>query len=200
MKNKWFTLLVGLFFLGLMTFPGCKTADAQNYTLTVTLEEGVEGTPAAGSFDYEENAVVNYNYSLQFGYYNLVVTLDGNAVEDAGTITMNRNHTLNVTADAMVNLNGSWKGNCVYQGKNFSFSAHFGGGFYTGTVFNARIDTVTGTGQGPYTVTGNQIEFYLVFRWNTNDFTGTIDNPDHMSGDWAEHGGGESGTWYLDRQ
>jgi hypothetical protein len=65
------------------------------YTLTVTRGEGVDGTPTSGMTTCEEGIAVTYNYSLQSVYKNLVVTLDGEAVSASGTITMNRNHTLN---------------------------------------------------------------------------------------------------------
>jgi len=66
----------------------------KNYTLTVTVGEGVTGTPAAGTSTNEKGTVVTYNYALQSGYSNLSVTLDGAAVAASGTVTMNANHTL----------------------------------------------------------------------------------------------------------
>jgi hypothetical protein len=66
----------------------------KNYTLTVTVGEGVTGTPAAGASTNKKGTVVSYNYSLQSGYSNLSVTLDGAAVPASGTLTMNANHTL----------------------------------------------------------------------------------------------------------
>ncbi len=66
----------------------------KNYTLTVTVGEGVTGTPAAGTSTSKKGTVVSYNYSLQSGYSNLSVTLDGATVPASGTVTMNANHTL----------------------------------------------------------------------------------------------------------
>jgi tetratricopeptide (TPR) repeat protein len=70
----------------------------KEYTLTVTRGDGVDGTPASGSSTYAEGSRVNYDYSLQTGYANLVVTLDGAAVSSSGTITMDGNHTLTASA------------------------------------------------------------------------------------------------------
>jgi hypothetical protein len=64
------------------------------YTLTITKGEGINGIPDSGVTTYDEGTVVNYSYSLQGGYTNLVVTLDGANVSASGTITMNSNHTL----------------------------------------------------------------------------------------------------------
>ena len=66
----------------------------KNYTLTVTVGEGVTGTPAAGTSTNKKGTVVSYNYSLQSGYSSLAVTLDGATVAASGTVTMNANHTL----------------------------------------------------------------------------------------------------------
>jgi|GEM_PF-994669 len=70
----------------------------KKYTLTVTVGEGVTGTPAAGATTNEKGTVINYNYSLQSGYNDLAVTLDGAPVAASGTVTMNANHTLEAKA------------------------------------------------------------------------------------------------------
>jgi hypothetical protein len=79
-----------------------KEGEKNRYTLTVTRGEGVDGTPNSGTTTYDEGSIVNYNYSLQSGYSNLVVRLDGTEVSAIGTITMDRNHTLEATAGANV--------------------------------------------------------------------------------------------------
>ena len=66
----------------------------KNYTLAVTVGEGVTGTPTAGTSTSKKGTVVNYNYSLQSGYSSLSVTLDGATAPASGTVTMNANHTL----------------------------------------------------------------------------------------------------------
>ncbi|MCU0237382.1 MAG: PEGA domain-containing protein [Acidobacteria bacterium] len=70
----------------------------KNYTLTVSVGEGVTGTPAAGTATHKKGTVINYNYSLQAGYDNLVVTLDGAPVAASGTVTMNAGHILEAAA------------------------------------------------------------------------------------------------------
>ena len=70
----------------------------KKYTLTVTRGEGVDGSPISGSSEYKKGRTVSYSYSLQSGYTNLVVRLDGTEVSASGTITMDRNHTLTATA------------------------------------------------------------------------------------------------------
>jgi hypothetical protein len=74
-------------------------------TLTVTVGEGVIGSPAHGSHEYKKDTKVNYNYSLQSGYSDLTVTLDGSVVPSSGTITMDRNHQLNAVATKLGSIN-----------------------------------------------------------------------------------------------
>ena len=64
------------------------------YTLTVTVGDGVNGFPAAGKYSYKKGEIVNYSYTLESGYTNLYVKLDGQDVDHTGTIRMDRNHTL----------------------------------------------------------------------------------------------------------
>jgi hypothetical protein len=73
-------------------------AAIKKYTLTVTKGDGVVGAPASGATEYSEGSTVTYSYSLQSGYTNLVVRLDGNTVAANGNITMNKDHTLAATA------------------------------------------------------------------------------------------------------
>lgn len=67
-------------------------------TLTVSVGEGVDGTPISGATAYKNGASVSYNYTLKSGYSGLVVRLDGNNVAASGTIKMDKNHTLTVSA------------------------------------------------------------------------------------------------------
>ena len=74
-----------------------KKADPEvKYTLTVTKGFGVEGTPESGTYTYSEGSAINYNYSLQTGFKDLVVKLDGATVAAGGSIVMNGNHTLEI--------------------------------------------------------------------------------------------------------
>jgi hypothetical protein len=68
-------------------------------TLTINLGAGITGTPAITTV-YAQGTVVNYSYALQPGYQNLVVTVDGNAVAAAGSLTMDGAHTLVATAQS----------------------------------------------------------------------------------------------------
>ena len=69
-----------------------------NYTLTVTLGDGVSGTPGNGAYIHKKGTAIAYDYSLQPFFKDLVVSLDGMAVAASGTITMDKDHTLTVSS------------------------------------------------------------------------------------------------------
>jgi len=74
-------------------------ASAQKeYKLTVTKEDGVNGTPGSGIFPYKQGETVRYEYTLRTGYTNLIVKLDGIDVQPNGIITMDADHTLTAAA------------------------------------------------------------------------------------------------------
>jgi hypothetical protein len=195
-------LKVGVFLsiFGLLFLSGCKTSeDAGQYTLTVTVAQGVSGTPAAGTTGYAEGDVVNYNYALQAGYENLVVKLDGATVASSGVVTMNMNHTLTVTADEKFNPTGFWKGWVYVTMSDYYFNIQFSGDYASGTASEAEIATVPGFGSGTYTISGNSINFILNYGVVSLEFWGTIEDNDHMKGNFQVNGGA-SGTWELARQ
>lgn len=86
------------------------------YELTVTLGQGCTGTPAANA-KYKKGEAVAYNYSAQSGYGNLQVKLDGAAVAATGTVTMDKAHSLDVSATygAVVNITSTPAGAKIYD-------------------------------------------------------------------------------------
>ena len=193
--------LVFFILIGLLMFNGCKSSDeTTEYTLTVTLSEGVTGTPVAGTTSHAENDVVTYNYSTQSGYGDLTATLDGASIPASGTVTMTGNHSLNVTAD--IDLRGEWTGH-FYAGWDSYFRASFSGGTLSGNV-QVDIDVISGSGHGSFTVSGDQVEFTLQFPAGVLGFNGTIDSVNHLSGEWqivsdAAKKIPQNGNWELDR-
>ena len=86
------------------------------YDLTVTLGTGCTGTPAATA-KYNKSTAVNYSYSAQSGYGNLQVKLDGAVVAATGTVTMDKAHSLDVSATygAVVNITSTPSGAKIYD-------------------------------------------------------------------------------------
>lgn len=69
----------------------------KKYTLAVTLDEGVVGTPGRGTQSYKKGKKVHYSFNSKTGYANLQVLLDGKEVPPSGTITMDSDHVLTAT-------------------------------------------------------------------------------------------------------
>jgi hypothetical protein len=97
-KKKFPILLVigGVVIVGLVVYLLLKKP---KYTLTVSIGPGVSGNPGSGSYQYKKGTAVSYNYSLQSSYKNLFVLLDGQPISNNGSITMDGNHSLMVTAE-----------------------------------------------------------------------------------------------------
>lgn len=169
---------------GTFTISGNHTLKAYSddngqFTLTVTLTDGVTGTPAKGTYTYALGAVVHYNYSLSDGFANLTATLDGTAIAAAsGTITMNKASVLAVKADRIYDVRGSWELRESYDdGSAFAVSAVFSGANDKGAVTDSE------GGSGTYTLSsGKNIAFLLDFPDVTYEYVGSFSDFDTMSG------------------
>lgn len=97
-KFPWVWVAVGVIAVGVAVyFLFIKPKKKKTYQLTVTVGEGVTGTPEVSN-TYKEGDAAPYSYSLQAGYSNLQVTLDGAPVEPSGVVTMNADHRLSAAA------------------------------------------------------------------------------------------------------
>lgn len=74
------------------------------YCTLQTTVTGAVGGPAAGSVVHPQGTLVAYGYALAPGYRNLVVLLDGSPVPASGTITADRDHTLIVSAEQIIQV------------------------------------------------------------------------------------------------
>jgi len=166
--------------------------------LTVTLADGVIGTPAAGTFNYPQGTLVDYSFSLADGYYNLAVALDGTVVDTSGTITMSENHTLQVEATAGKKIRGTWLLAETYDdGSTFNGSATFSGNYASGTVIDSD------GGSGAYTFIGSTVAFNLVFPNVTYEYTGKFSDDDTMSGTCKRYQTADNvirGAWIATRE
>ena len=75
-----------------------KNKEEVKYTLTVEKGAGVDGTPESGSYIYLPGTGINYSYSIQENYKDMRVLLNGNELAASGTIIMDGDHTLTVSA------------------------------------------------------------------------------------------------------
>lgn len=186
MKKLFVQVITIIFFIFIIFTPGCKTAEEViQYTLTVDIGTGATGTPASGSHKHEQNAVVSYNYTLESGYQNLAVTLDGNSVSESGTFTITGNHTLAVTAEEIFDIRGNWRLTLDWEtGPSDTWDITFSGGLNSGTYMDEFAHT------GTWTVNGSNVEIdYPVYPM---ELVGAFTSQTEMSGDIT---GCCSGTW-----
>jgi hypothetical protein len=99
MRMRHISTLILIIILAFLLNPSCKsTQETTERILTIILSEGVSGTPTGGTYFHEDGDQVIYSYSLLAGYTDLVVTLDDTEIASDGTITIEDNHTLRVSA------------------------------------------------------------------------------------------------------
>lgn len=101
-KFPWLLVVGGIVVVGVVLY--FLVFKKAKYDLTVTVGEGVTGNPATGTYTHKEKETVNYSYSLQAGYTDLVVKVDGAAVAASGTVTMDANKSLTATATKVAAL------------------------------------------------------------------------------------------------
>ena len=128
--------------LAFLSFSGCSEKRTEppkkTYALTVTLSDGVEGHPQAGTQICEPGGEIDYAYQTLEDYSNLAVTLDGTSVLSSGSFTMNADHELAATCLKRV----LWK-YYVDQAVYYSCPAigddgtiYFGTGMFIGPPYN----------------------------------------------------------------
>jgi len=147
------------------------------HALTVSVSNGVSGTPTTGTYHYFAGTQIDYNYSLKENYINLSVKLDGADIENSGTITISDDHILAATATLHYDIQGSWTLEEDYDDESsFDVSVTFTGDDTSGTV----VDSDGGT--GTYSVDGISVTFTLEFPAITYEYSGLFTNQDTMSG------------------
>jgi hypothetical protein len=183
---------------GIVNFTGDHTLKAYSddngaYTLTVFVGAGVLGTPAAGSYSYAAGTEVPYSYSLAEGYTNISPLLDAVDVTKSGTITMNANHVISVTASERYNVQGAWTLTEAYSdGSSFTVTATFSGDYDQGTV------TDSDGGSGPYTYDDSTLKFSLLFPDVTYEYSGSFTDSNDLSGTCTRYQTSDnviSGSW-----
>jgi hypothetical protein len=142
-----------------------KKKKEKQYTLTVNLGDGVEGTPQTGTNTYKEGTTISYNYTLNPGYNNLVVQLDGAAASSSGTITMNQNHTLTASAGTnVVDFVTSQDTVQVPEGGAASFNVRLS----AQPTANVDVTVARESGDTNISVISGAILTFTTSNWNTD--------------------------------
>ena len=205
MSKRYSLVLISIVMVITLTIilSGCATAeddgnDIQLIQLNVTVGEGVVGTPEMGTYTYENEEVVFYNYSLMPNYSNLVVEFDDEEVEPSGTVTITEIHTLKASATPIYIVTGTWNMNEEYDdGSSFSVALVFTGTIHEGTVTDSQ------GGSGTYVLDEDSaLDFNLDHNDITYEYEGIFTDANTMSGDCKRIISGVThyGTWEATRQ
>lgn len=172
--------------------------DNLEYKLTVTLKDGVTGTPAAGTYFYKQGTQVAYSYAIKDGFKGLYVLLNGAATTVSGTVTMSKDNVLYASADVKYSVLGAWNLSETYNdGSSFKVVLTF-----TGTLFGGTVTDSDG-GAGTYEFSDDTVDFNLVFPDVTYKYSmGDFDDENTMSGSckrYQDESAAVSGTWTATR-
>ena len=172
--------------------------DNLQYKLTVTLKDGVAGTPATGTYYYKQGTQVAYKYSLKDGFKGLSVLLNGSATTVSGTVTMSKDNILYASADVKYSVLGAWNLVETYNdGSSFNVGLTFAGTLFGGTV------TDSDGGSGTYEFIDDTVDFNLVFPDVTYEYaSGDFSDENTMSGTckrYQDKASAISGTWTATR-
>lgn len=172
--------------------------DNLEYKLTVQVNEGVTGTPAAGTYYYRKDTKVPYSYALAGGYQALTVKLNGSDVAASGTVTVSQDTVLYASAQVKHDVRGSWNLSESYSdGSVFQVVVTFSGTLFAGTVTDSE------GGAGTYDYNDATLDFTLVFPDVTYKYSdGEFTDADNMGGDckrYQSETSAVSGTWKATR-
>lgn len=155
-KFPWLLVAAGAVVVGAAVY--FLIIQKPKYALTVMVGSGASGTPAAGTYFHKKGTSVAYDFTLQAAYKDLMVTLDGTAVAVAGTVTMDRDHTLAVNS-----LEGLYEDFSTTASPSWS------------TNHAANWSVVSGTYRCSATPVGEDWEYTLFnHAWSSANYTVTV--------------------------
>lgn len=164
----------------------------EKYELRMNLGEGVTGSPAE-TRRYKKGTIVNFNYSLQAGYEQLSVKLDGADFDSSGMIIMDCHHSISVTAMKSIPP-GTYSG-ATNQGYPVELRVSNASGVSAVTYYRITMDS--GVNDYGYslnlTLSGNSHELITGFTFSFSDtsldLTGTFTTTGipGVAGNWDLH-------------
>jgi len=184
-KRSWPALCRASLFAFALILPlaSCGFFGPPDYTLSVTVETGVQGTPASGEYVYPELEEVAYKYTPLNSKHTVVVVLDGGGSAAEGTITIYKSIVL---IARVFDVRGKWK--VTYYVTDSTAPATFDITFSGADVLAGTFSASNGR-NGTWDAASGKINFNFS-DWESYKFTGTLSS---MSGTWKN--GTPAGTW-----
>jgi hypothetical protein len=99
-KFPWLLAVGGVVVVGVVLY-FLVLKPKKKFQLTVEVDEGVTGSPEAGTYEYKKGSTINYSYTEKTGYTGLEVELDGRAMQSSGSFKIERNHILRARAQVI---------------------------------------------------------------------------------------------------
>jgi hypothetical protein len=173
-------------FVLVLPLASCNFLGLPEYELSVTIEPGLTGTPAAGVQVLADLTEVAYKYTPANPLHTVEVIVNGTQMAADSTITMYRDITM---LARLVDIRATW--NLVSidaSGTNSAFTVTFSGADILGGTFSDSRGH-----SGTWNAKSNVINL-IYGDWESYKFTGTLLT---MSGSWAN--GSATGTWNASR-
>jgi hypothetical protein len=188
-RNRFFRAVPAWFFLGalILSLAGCNFFGLPEYELSITVEEGVTGTPVSGVQVLADLTVVEYAYTPLNALHTVEVFADTARLAASGTVTMYKNITLSAR---LFDIRAAW--DMIVYNADSTTKATF-------TITFSGADILGGTFQdsrghaGTWKAASNVIKI-VYSDWESYSFTGTLFD---MNGSWSN--GDVTGTWSASR-
>jgi hypothetical protein len=162
----------------------CSFFGIPDYELTVTVKDGVQGTPESGQHSYKDLTVVEYAYTPVNSLHTVEVIYEGSQLAANGSVTMYTNVALEAR---LIDIRGIWKITFAYSDTtttSIEFTVTFSGNdILAGTFSDDRGYN------GTWDAASNVINL-TYSGWEAYKLTGTLFS---MSGTWSN--GSVTGTW-----
>lgn len=171
-----------------ISFQNCKGFGIPDWTLEVTFEEGVSGTPTPGVYTYEELTTIEYSYYPIDEQHTVEVLLNDTRWPAAGDIIMYTNIKIVVR---LFDIRGNW--DFTLEDNDSNDKMEFSIGFFGENILSGGFNDSQGH-SGTWNIDGEDLTITYT-DWLDYVLTGDIST---MSGDWT--GDGKTGTWSATRQ
>jgi len=165
-------LFFALIILVLFAFNGCKNYLQVAYEVSITIEQGITGTPEEGTQVYDEFSAIDFSYEAVDPTKPVEVNVNGTTFEGSGTLTVHRDMEIAVR---FVDLRGTWEftlDNGSYDDIVFQLVID-GATPFSGTVDDSRWP---GINDGEWKIEGEvlSIEYNENTDWNDYNLKGSV--------------------------
>jgi hypothetical protein len=169
----------------------CKEFGIPDYTLTISIAEGITGTPSAGVSEHKELEAIEYNYIPENEELTVEVLVNGGRWAPSGTFTMFTDINVEVN---LFDVRGTWDVNFNQPSDSEEDDLEFRITFIGDDLLAGSFTDDRGQGyEGLWTIAGNVITI-TYSNWQNYILTGNIPQ---MSGSWT--GENKSSSWNASR-